>query len=158
VESYTIGGQIFLSEYAVKAVKAPLNVIQVSEVQPKGILEPISIYNINAIGEPFNLALRTEEIPLMVCEKPVPVLCHLIRDKQVEAGAIAYYVKAISEKEARIVPREKGEEIGQFENIKLRFNNTEALAKITSRGEDEATVHFTSDAADMVNSILQNAS
>ncbi|MDR0998027.1 MAG: response regulator, partial [Treponema sp.] len=129
VESYTIGGQIFLSEYTVKAVKAPLNVSQVSEVQPKGRLEPVSIYSINAVGEPFNLALRTEKIPLTILEKPVPVLCYLIRGKQVDAKAMAYLLRAISEKEARIVPAEKETPIGQFENIKLCFNNTEALAK-----------------------------
>jgi class 3 adenylate cyclase/CheY-like chemotaxis protein len=155
VESYTIGGQIFLSEYTIKAIKAPVNVIQVSQVQPKGIPEPISIYSINAVGEPFNLALRTEEIPLRVCERPVPVLCYLIRDKQVEAAAMPYHVKAISEKEARIVPREKGNEIGQFENIKICFNNAGALAKVTSRGKDETVVHFTSGAADILKAVLQ---
>jgi class 3 adenylate cyclase len=158
VESYTIGGQIFLSEYTLRAVKAPVNVIRASKVQPKGILEPISIYSIDAIGEPFHLNLKTEEIPLILCKKPVPVLCYPIRDKQVEATAMVYHVRAISEKEARLIPPEKGTEIGRFENIKLCFHNTEALAKVTDQGKDESTVHFTTSAADILNSILQGAS
>ncbi|MDR3192492.1 MAG: response regulator [Treponema sp.] len=155
VESYTIGGQIFLSEYTLKAVKAPLNVIQTSEVQPKGVLEPISIYNINAIGEPFNLNLKTEEIPLIVCKKPVPVLCYPIRDKQVEATATVYHVRAISKKEARLIPPKKGDELKRFENIKLCFNDTQVLAKVIDQGKAETTVCFTTSAADILNSILQ---
>jgi class 3 adenylate cyclase/CheY-like chemotaxis protein len=158
VESYTIGGQIFLSEYTLKAVKAPVNVIQASEVQPKGIPEPIFIYSINAVGEPFNLHLKTEEIPLIVCKKPVPVLCYPIRDKQVETTATVYHVRAISKKEARLIPPEKGAGIGRFENIKLCFNNIQVLAKVTDQGNDESTVHFTTSAADILNSILQSAS
>jgi class 3 adenylate cyclase/CheY-like chemotaxis protein len=157
VESYTIGGQIFLSEYTVKAVKAPLNVSQVSEVQPKGRLEPVSIYSINAVGEPFNLALKIEKIPLTVLEKPVPVLCYLIRGKQVDARAMPYLLTAISEKEARIIPAEKETAVGQFENIKLCFNDTEALAKVTRQEEDEFTIHFTANAEGIMNSILRSA-
>jgi class 3 adenylate cyclase/CheY-like chemotaxis protein len=158
VESYTIGGQIFLSEYTLKAVKAPVNVIQASEVQPKGVLEPISIYSINAIGEPFNLYLKTEEIPLIVCKEPVPVLCYPIRGKQVEATAAVYHVRAISKKEARLIPPKKGIGIGRFENIKLYCNNTHALAKVTDQEKDETTVHFTTNAVDMVNSIVTYSS
>jgi class 3 adenylate cyclase/CheY-like chemotaxis protein len=156
VENYTIGGQVFLSEYTVKAVKAPLNVSQVAEVQPKGLLEPVSIYSINAIGEPFNLALKIEKASLTILEKPVPVSCYLIRNKQVDARAMAYLLIAISEKEARIVPAEKETAIGQFENIKLCFNDTEALAKVTRQGEDGTTVHFTANAEGIMNSILQS--
>jgi adenylate cyclase len=158
VESYTIGGQVLLSEYTVKTVKAAMNVVQTSEVYPKGVQEPILIYNINAIGEPFNLAITAEEIPLTYLKKPVVVLCYLIRDKQVDAAATQYGLKAISEREARIVPIAGALNMEQFSNVKLCLNTwgAEVLAKVTALGEGEFTVHFTTGAAAFCESALKS--
>jgi class 3 adenylate cyclase/CheY-like chemotaxis protein len=148
VESYTIGGQILLSEYTVKSVKAVMNVIQTSEVYPKGVQEPILIYNINAIGEPFNLTIISEGIPLESFKNPIPVLCYRIRDKKVEATAMRCDIKAISEKEARIVSMVSENDIEQFDNLKLCLNTwgAEVLAKVTALGDREFTVFFTAGA------------
>jgi class 3 adenylate cyclase/FixJ family two-component response regulator len=148
VESYSIGGQVLLSEFTVKAVQAPMNVVQTFEVNPKGVQEPILIYNINAIKEPFNLALVAEEVPLTIFEKPLPALCYRIQDKQVEKTPLQYSITAISEKEARIVPQAGAAAIDLFDNIKLCFSGREGevLAKVTAHSEDTFTAHFTTDA------------
>jgi class 3 adenylate cyclase/FixJ family two-component response regulator len=151
VESYTIGGQVLLSEYTAKAVKAPMDVAQISTVYPKGVQEPILIYNINGLGEPFNLAITMEEIPLARFEKPVPVLCYQIRDKQVDASAARYGISGISEREARIVPVAGENKLAQFDNVKLCIEagdaEAEVLAKVTAVGDGEFTVCFTTGAA-----------
>jgi adenylate cyclase len=149
VESYTIGGQVLLSEFTVKSIKAQMNVVQTFEVNPKGVQEPILIYNVNAIKEPYNLALVAKEVPLTTFEKPLPVLCYRIQDKQVEQTPLQYNITAISEQEVHIVPQAGAETIELFGNIKLCFSGREGevLAKVTAHSEGCFTVHFTTDAA-----------
>jgi class 3 adenylate cyclase/CheY-like chemotaxis protein len=166
VESYSIGGQVLLSEYTAKTVKAPMNVIQISEVCPKGVKEPILIYSIKGLGEPFNLTLTTGEIPLTRLEKPVPVLCYRIKDKQVDAAAARYGVSAISEREARIVSMAGESGMARFDNVKLCIDVKDAdaaadadaeagvLAKVTASGGGELTVHFTTAAGAFCEAVL----
>ncbi|NER51367.1 MAG: adenylate/guanylate cyclase domain-containing protein, partial [Symploca sp. SIO1A3] len=50
IESYTIGGQILISEYTLKELKPPLKINGEKEVLPKGVKQPISIYDVGGIG------------------------------------------------------------------------------------------------------------
>jgi len=73
IESYTVGGQILISEETFKDANIDLRIDGQLRVEPKGIKAPITIYDIGGIGDQHNLYLPkcdenmvqlTQEIPL----------------------------------------------------------------------------------------------
>jgi adenylate cyclase len=131
VETYTTGGQIMVSEYAYNEVHSPMHVVQTLRVEPKGIPEPISIYQIDAIGEPYNLSIETKAVPLQYIAKPITVDCYRIHDKQIESTPIKAILQALSNKEILVAAGK----LTPFENIKVSLGTpeTEVLAKVVEQ-------------------------
>jgi adenylate cyclase len=72
IESYTVGGQIFISESTLNEVEPIIQIDGYKEVQPKGVKHPIIIYNVKGIAGDYNLFLCNEEeiffpIPEEIC-------------------------------------------------------------------------------------------
>lgn len=57
IESYTVGGQIFVSQSTRDACGSLLEVVECMEVMPKGVEAPINIYNITGLGGQYDLSL-----------------------------------------------------------------------------------------------------
>ncbi len=51
IESYSVGGQILISESTLLDANTDLRVDSKSQVEPKGIKQPITIYEIAGISE-----------------------------------------------------------------------------------------------------------
>ena len=62
IESYTVGGQILISDSTLEQVRPLVRIGNQMQVSTKGFSDPISIYDVQAIGAPYNLTLpsRTE--------------------------------------------------------------------------------------------------
>jgi class 3 adenylate cyclase len=152
IESFSIGGQILISHNTFGLINSELQVGQSLEVTPKGLKEPITVYQADGIGAPYFLELRNNEIPLTRLPAPVSIICYRIDDKRVEIVKLHYYLLSVSIAKAIIIP-EKGEEsLGVFENIKV-VNSTgdEVFAKIIRKScEGVIIVRFTSDAGNFI--------
>jgi adenylate cyclase len=61
IESYSVGGQILISEDTLKSIHSIARVDGQMEVQPKGIHEPFTIYQIGGIHGKYNLFLPQKE-------------------------------------------------------------------------------------------------
>jgi adenylate cyclase len=61
IESYTVGGQIFISESTLKQAKPIVKIIGERQVKPKGVQQPITIYEVGGIAGDYNLYLKKEE-------------------------------------------------------------------------------------------------
>lgn len=61
IESYTVGGQIFISESTLKQADPIVEIIGEREVKPKGVQKPITIYEVGGIAGDYNLYLKKEE-------------------------------------------------------------------------------------------------
>jgi adenylate cyclase len=55
IETYTVGGQILISENTYQNAKTELKITGQLKIEPKGIKEPITIYDIGGIGGEYNL-------------------------------------------------------------------------------------------------------
>jgi adenylate cyclase len=60
LESYTVGGQILVSESTLKQVKQPLTIDGHQQIKPKGIKQALTIYEVRGIGGEYNLLLPQE--------------------------------------------------------------------------------------------------
>ena len=65
IQSYTIGGQILISEATRQEVESLVTISRHMEVDAKGIIEPITLYELRGIGGAYNLFLpETHEVLL----------------------------------------------------------------------------------------------
>ncbi len=61
IESYTVGGQIFVSENTVDSCGSILRIEDSIEVMPKGVKAPITVFDVRGIGGDFNIFLPEKE-------------------------------------------------------------------------------------------------
>jgi class 3 adenylate cyclase len=73
IESFTTGGQLLISESTRDKIKAPLQINGQFQVEPKGAAGSLKLYEIDGIGQPFNLFLPQKSKSL--CPLPQPVAC-----------------------------------------------------------------------------------
>jgi adenylate cyclase len=57
IESYTVGGQILISEDTLKAANCDVRIDGELKVEPKGIRVPITLYEVGGIGSPYHLEI-----------------------------------------------------------------------------------------------------
>lgn len=72
IESYTVGGQILISESTVDECGGLLRIDDQMEVMPKGVREPIMIYEVGGIGGDFQI-FRPEKAPVELAPLPEPI-------------------------------------------------------------------------------------
>jgi len=82
IETYTVGGQVLISQQTLKAAGAILRVDGIMRVQPKGFTESIYLYKIGGIGGKFNLFLNNEDDILIDLGQEIPVHYQVIQGKQ----------------------------------------------------------------------------
>uniref|UniRef100_UPI0030D9407A adenylate/guanylate cyclase domain-containing protein n=1 Tax=Cyanothece sp. BG0011 TaxID=2082950 RepID=UPI0030D9407A len=71
VESYTLGGQILISEATLKEAESIIVIESEKQVTPKGVKEPISIYEVGGIQGNFNLFLEKKTEILLKIPQPL---------------------------------------------------------------------------------------
>jgi len=72
IETYTVGGQILISESTLQECDGLLRIDDQMEVMPKGVREPITIYEVGGIGGKFKIALPEKQpIELIPLTQPV---------------------------------------------------------------------------------------
>ncbi len=81
IESYTVGGQILISETTYKEVEAIVKTNGSMEVEPKGVSHPIAIYDICGIGGIYNLELPSISASLRILSTPIPITYRILEEK-----------------------------------------------------------------------------
>lgn len=104
IESYTVGGQVFISESTRQSCGPILRIDDQMDVLPKGVKNAITIYEIGGIYGKYNLMLpEKKEIPLVELENPLPVKFSILTGKHacdtVFPGVITRLAPAVEEAE-----------------------------------------------------------
>lgn len=128
IESYTTGGQVLISETTYQAAidgGAEVTVLGTKEVQAKGIKHPITIYEVGAIGTPYNLELPKEAQKFRDLAQPVAIEYALLTGKNIDNRLYQAKIISLSRKQARIqFSPDPGAEIPTLEpllNLKLNL-------------------------------------
>jgi class 3 adenylate cyclase len=146
IESYTTGGQVMISEFTYNALQTSVNVVKKARVTPKGVFEPMYIMQIDAIGEPFNLSLDSEAVPLRQLDPPVQVRCFRIQDKKIEDQPFDALLTHLSRKEGILSFAGGMDSFTVFEELQIRLHDREIPAKIVGVEEKNLIrVRFTAD-------------
>jgi len=154
IESYSIGGQILISESTFKKVSELVKIHSEKTIKPKGIKQPITIYELNGIAGKYNLYLHQEEEIFLPLQKEISLQYNILDGKKVSDQSVNGTLFKLSPKGALIrCDVEKALLPLVLSNLKINFHfpNSQAAdedvyAKVLSDGENENTlhVHFTS--------------
>lgn len=81
IESYTVGRQILISQHTFKDAGEIVQVNGQMQVEPKGIREPITLYDVNGIGGKYRVFLPEEAEELSTLHTPVVVRYTVLEGK-----------------------------------------------------------------------------
>lgn len=73
IESYTVGGQVLISEATYREVAALAQVGEPIELVAKGVATPVKVYDISGLGGPYNLFLPVSENRLRTLHEAIPL-------------------------------------------------------------------------------------
>jgi len=119
IESYTIGGQILLSEYTIKSCKCELRINDKMKVSPKGVQNEIEIYDVGGIGKPFNVYLPVKQDANMIdLNKQIKIYYQIIEGKNTDKEEYSAMIISLSRKVMKLHIKNNVE---RFSNIKIKL-------------------------------------
>jgi adenylate cyclase len=151
IESYTVGGQILISESVCQEAGDILRIDAQRDVHPKGSETPLRIYEVGGIAGRFNLALEDKEPPLVTLVRQIPLRYTELKGKDIGKKGLEGFVVRLSKNCAEIT---LGTPVDTMTNLKMNLGDVDE--KLSARdfygkvirhsGENRQNhvVHFTS--------------
>lgn len=102
IESYSVGGQLLISESVRKEAGDILRIDGQRDVLPKGAESPIRIFEIGGIAGDFNIVLEDKAMESVRLAYPIPLQYALLDGKDVEKKGIKGVLYRLSKKNAEI--------------------------------------------------------
>jgi adenylate cyclase len=144
IESFTVGGQVLISDAALREAGEGVRVGARLSIDAKGTREPIVVHDLRGIGEKGLPDAAEAAVPL---DDPIRALCHVVEGKRVEAEAFGAELQELSAHGATLVSPRR---LRPLSNLKLQLRPSDRpavdiYAKVLSVASDgSVTVRFTS--------------
>jgi adenylate cyclase len=155
IESYTLGGQVLVSEATFKDAGDDVMSAGTVSVHPKGCPEPITLHSIRGIRGEEGLTLPEVMDNLIELPAPLPARFSVLEGK--DSGGVLSDAEVICLSARGAMVRGVSPEI--LSNIKMQIEASTVYAKVMEAGEGRFRVHFTSvpaEIAQRINKILQS--
>jgi len=135
IESFTVGGQVLISDAALRDAGPGALVGERLVVDAKGTREPIVVYDLRGYGEASVPGATDELLPLAV---PLTVLCHVVVGKRVQSEAFGGRLTELSLRGGSLLTPRR---LRPLSNLKLELRPPargplEIYAKVVSVGGD----------------------
>jgi class 3 adenylate cyclase len=151
IESYSVGGQVLISESVRHEAREVLRIDAQREILPKGAETPLKIYEVGGIAGPYNLALERKDPAFVTLTRKIPLQYTLLEGKAVGKEELEGSVVRLSKKCAEIV---LGEPVEILTNLKMNLEDVDENLVIkdfygkviegSGNNEQIHTVRFTS--------------
>jgi len=102
IESYTVGGQILISDSVYKDAGDDLRIDGQREVLPKGAETPLRIYEVGGIAGRYNLALEGKDPAMVTLARKIPAHYTVLEGKHIGKKGLTGTIAQLSEKRAVI--------------------------------------------------------
>lgn len=154
IESYTTGGQIIISEETLNCITP--NLVKIDDkklVQPKGVKNPIAIYEISGIAGKYNLFLPKETETFYPLSQPISLQYTVLEGKHVGENLFSGRLLKLSDRSALIDAEEGVDSLPiVLTNIKLNLKSSDSelrediYAKVLERPAESGKfyIRFTS--------------
>jgi len=146
IESYSVGGQILISESAQTRIQEQVHITVTREIFPKGAAAPFNIHEVAGISGEFNQQLKFREMPLIRLKEPIPVKYTFVDGKQVITDMHSANIIQLSETGAKVLFPQP---VSPMANLRVRLNSESVddidfYAKIMGDGDgDGQLIRFT---------------
>ncbi|MEL7141771.1 MAG: adenylate/guanylate cyclase domain-containing protein [Cyanobacteria bacterium J06573_11] len=100
IESFTTGGQILISGETHRAAAPLVTLRGEQQVKPKGVAQPITIYDVLSVGAPYNKALTQEEEHFFSLAEKIPLRLSPLQGKSINQDYLTGWITELSEKGA----------------------------------------------------------
>jgi len=151
LESYTTGNQILISPSTYAATAQPLMIRQELTVEPKGVPEPMTIYDVGGIGGTYDLFLPEPKEDLAPLAHEIAVSYTVLEGKFAGQGVLRGRLVKLGVKTAELL---SDEPVASLINLKMQLMNLngeavsgDLIAKVLGDPNESATrvvLHFTS--------------
>jgi adenylate cyclase len=151
IESYTVGGQILVSESVRQEAGDILRIDAQRDVRPKGSETPLRIYEVGGIAGRFNLALEEKEPPLVTLVRQIPLRYTVLKGKDIGKKGLEGSIVQLSKNCAEIT---LGAPVEMMTNLKMNLGDVDEklsardfYGKVIKRSGENGpnhVVHFTS--------------
>ncbi len=118
IETYTVGGQILISESTRTALSTPCKIGRMVEVALKGFMHPVPLLEVEALGPPYNLTLPEVENVLHALDVSIPVRFTVFDGKHLTGEHSEGLIVALSRSSACL---ESETEMPSLSNLKMEF-------------------------------------
>ncbi|BAY36524.1 adenylate/guanylate cyclase [Nostoc sp. NIES-2111] len=127
IETYTVGGQVLISEHTRQDAKVDLQITGQMQIEPKGIKELITIYEVSGIGGEFDLSLPEDNDVMVQLKSPIPVEYQILQGKQAVGTLFSGELISLSEKKALL---NSSQPLQNLANLKLKLLHEPQLATV----------------------------
>ena len=121
IESYTTGGQIFISESTHRECSSVLMIRGAKQVTPKGVKNPITIYDIVGIRGDLGLSLPAEQEKFLDIHNHLIIEYTIVEEKHLSNNTFRGYLSELSLKGAKVKVEEKTAILPVFTNLKINI-------------------------------------
>jgi sigma-B regulation protein RsbU (phosphoserine phosphatase) len=165
MESYAVGGQVLISHATYKSMPNALDVVDILEVQMKGLASTSVLYDVVGISEPYSVRLPVLiENPIRLPSR-IEVLLYALDRKVVAGEAFSASITHFSPKRITVAstyPLNQWDEVKiQILDANLALISRECYAKVISvkqvEGHHECLMRFTSIPSEVVEALQQAA-
>ena len=133
IETYTVGGQILVSQETLDTVGDIMLISSKMQVQPKGFTEPIAIYEVEGIGGNYNLFLPDNSESLMSLENKIPLTYRISQGKHISESEFRGYLVKLSRLSAELSTQQP---LNIFSNLQIQLSiEDEKLNKLHIYGK-----------------------
>jgi len=152
MESFTVGGQVLISQATHNKLSGVLEIGRVLQVEMKGVPGTVTLYDVKGIRGGYDVLLPQREEEPQPLDERIEVQIQLLAEKTVSQGGAQAWITHLSMASAVLVTPQA---LSKWENVRIRLLNEQAnpvagdaYAKVVSAGTreglTEATVRFTS--------------
>jgi adenylate cyclase len=156
IESYTIGGQILISESTLQDVGSILRIAQQMEMEAKGIDRPITLYDVRGIGGAHDLFLPEREDPFFSLHEGISLRYTVLEGKYLDGTAFTGRLVRLSAQGGEI---HSDTLVSPWSNIRIQLTDLNGepipghlygkVMRQFSEGPGGFAVHFTSMAPEV---------
>ena len=122
IESYTVGGQVLISESVKQEAGEVLRIDDKKTVLPKGAEALVAIYDVGGIGGSYNLALAEKEPAMVSLARLIPVKYKLIGGKHISQEMGLGRILRLSKRSCEI---ELKQGVSPLTNIKMNLDDVD---------------------------------
>ncbi len=133
IESYTTGGQVLISEQTLKDAGAIVKINGHRQVTPKGVKQPITVYEVSGIAGYYNIFLPRDEEQFFPLTEEIPIQYAILDGKNISDSRFQGSLVELSAKGAKV----RADNLGENElpsgltNLKLNLLLSDTPAKVS---------------------------